>query len=167
MALASVYYDVLNHISIDSSINSTNASERECAASHLRQALPGDLSILDRGFNAFWLYALYSANQLPFCMRAKVNLNLFCKVFVESGEQDRIVHLEPDKTSVEQGKIRGLPSQALTLRLVRVDLGDESRSYVYIIDESRNELNCTFKAAYLRVTYRDIGKGREQDAVAL
>ncbi len=77
LALASVYYDVLNHISIDSSINSTNASEREYAASHLRQALPGDLSILDLGYNAFWLYALYTANQLPFCMRAKVNLNLF------------------------------------------------------------------------------------------
>ncbi len=113
LALASVYYDVLNHISIDSSINSTNASERECAASHLRQALPGDLSILDRDYNAFWLYALYTANQLPFCMRAKVYLNLFCKAFVETGEQDGIVHLEPGKTSVEQGKIRGLPSQAL------------------------------------------------------
>jgi hypothetical protein len=46
-------------------------------------------------------------------MRAKVNLNLFCKAFVESGEQDGIVHLEPGKTSVEQCKIRGLPSQAL------------------------------------------------------
>ena len=51
LALASVYYDVLNHISIDSSINHTHASERECAASHLDHALPNDLSILDRGYN--------------------------------------------------------------------------------------------------------------------
>jgi hypothetical protein len=34
-------------------------------------------------------------------------------------------------------------------------------------DESHYELNCTFKAAYLYVAYRDIGKGREQDAAAL
>ena len=53
LALASVYYDVLNHISIDSSINHTNASERECAALHLQHALPNDLSLLDRGYNAF------------------------------------------------------------------------------------------------------------------
>jgi hypothetical protein len=58
LSLASVYYDVLNHISINSSNNSTNASECEYAASHLRQTLPGDLSILYRGkYNAFWLFA--------------------------------------------------------------------------------------------------------------
>jgi hypothetical protein len=33
--------------------------------------------------------------------------------------------------------------------------------------ESRYELNCTFEAVYLSVAYRDIGKGREQDAEAL
>ncbi len=30
------------------------------------------------------------------------------------------------------------------------------------IGEYRYELNCTFKEAYIRVAYRDIGKGREQ-----
>ena len=58
LALVSVYYDVLNHLSIDSSINYTAASERDCAAAHLNYAHPNDLSILDRGYNAFWLYAL-------------------------------------------------------------------------------------------------------------
>jgi hypothetical protein len=33
--------------------------------------------------------------------------------------------------------------------------------------ESRYELNCTFAAVYLSFAYRDIGKGREQDAEAL
>ncbi len=33
--------------------------------------------------------------------------------------------------------------------------------------ESRYELNCTFGVAYLHLAYRDIGKGREQDAEAL
>jgi hypothetical protein len=35
------------------------------------------------------------------------------------------------------------------------------------IDESRYELNYTSAATYLCVAYRDIGKGHEQDAVAL
>ncbi len=66
LALASVYYDVLNHISIDSSINHTTASERECAASHLHYAQPNDLSLLDRGYNAFWLFSLYETKKLSF-----------------------------------------------------------------------------------------------------
>ncbi len=33
--------------------------------------------------------------------------------------------------------------------------------------ESRYEMNCRFAAPYLCVAYRDIGKGREQDAEAL
>jgi len=66
LALVSVYYDVLNHISIDSSINHTKASERACAAMHLQYAQPNDLSILDRGYNAFWLYTLYKAKNQSF-----------------------------------------------------------------------------------------------------
>ena len=74
LALVSVYYDVLNHISIDSSINPTTASERDCAAAHLNHAHPNDLSILDRSYNAFWLYVLYEATDRYFCRRAKINL---------------------------------------------------------------------------------------------
>jgi hypothetical protein len=58
LALVPVYYDVLNPISIDSSINHTITSERDCAAAHLNYANPNGLSILGRGYNAFWLYAL-------------------------------------------------------------------------------------------------------------
>lgn len=87
LALASVYYDVLNHISIDSSINPTTASERECAVSHLQYAHPGDLSILDRGYNAFWLYAFYGVNNLPFCMRAKINRGKEFKAFPRVARQ--------------------------------------------------------------------------------
>jgi hypothetical protein len=46
MALAPVYYDVTNKLAIDSSINPTRASERECAASHLELTQPDHLSIL-------------------------------------------------------------------------------------------------------------------------
>lgn len=91
LALVSVYYDVLNHISIDSSINHTTASERDCAAAHLNYALPNDLSILDRGYNAFWLYALYKATSRYFCMRAKINSGLLYKQFAESGKAQAVI----------------------------------------------------------------------------
>lgn len=125
LALASVYYDVLNHISIDCSINHTTASERECAASHLNYAHPNDLSILDRGYNAFWLYALYVVKNQPFCMRAKINQGLLYKQFAESGMAQTIITLEPNKRSVEQCIEKGLPTCPLRLRLVRVELDGE------------------------------------------
>ena len=124
LALASVYYDVLNHISIDSSLNHTNASERECAASHLNYAKPNDLSVLDRGYNAFWLYALYGAKNLFFCMRAKINSGLLYKQFAESGKAQTVITLEPNKRSVEQCQEKGLPTRPLRLRLIRVELDD-------------------------------------------
>lgn len=125
LALASVYYDVLNHISIDSSINHTTASERECAASHLNYAQPNDLSILDRGYNAFWLYALYVVKNQPFCMRAKINQGLLYKQFAESGKAQTVITLEPNKRSVEQCIEKGLPTCPLKLRLIRVELDGE------------------------------------------
>jgi len=105
----SVYYDVLNHISIDSSINHTKASERACAAMHLQYAQPNDLSILDRGYNAFWLYALYEAKNQPFCMRAKINRGKQFKAFADSGEAQTVITLTPNKKSVGQCKEKGLP----------------------------------------------------------
>ena len=122
LALASVYYDVLNHISIDSSINPTTASERECAASHLHYAQPNDLSLLDRGYNAFWLYNVYQAKKQSFCMRAKINRGLQFKQFAESGKAQTMITIEPNKRSIEQCQEKGLPTAPLTLRLIRVEL---------------------------------------------
>ena len=124
LALVSVYYDVLNHISIDSSINHTAASERDCAAAHLNHAHTNDLSILDRGYNAFWLYALYEATGRYFCMRAKINRGLLYKQFAESGKAQAVITLKANQRSVEQCLEKGLPMQPLRLRLIRVELED-------------------------------------------
>jgi len=122
LALASVYYDVLNHISIDFSINPTRASERDCAASHLKVSRPMDLSILDRGYNAFWLYRLYEARQRVFCMRAKTNQGLVFQDFAASGKPEAAITLAPNRPSIEQCRERGLSVAPLRLRLVRVEL---------------------------------------------
>jgi len=125
LALVSVYYDVLNHISIDSSINHTATSERDCAAGHLNHAHVNDLSILDRGYNAFWLYALYQATGRYFCMRAKINQGLLYKQFAENGKAQAVITLEANQRSVvEQCLEKGLPTQSLRLRLIRVELED-------------------------------------------
>jgi len=148
LALASVYYDVLNHISIYSSINHTTASERECAASHLNYAHPNDLSILDRGYNAFWLYALYVAKNQPFCMRAKINRGLLYKQFAESGKAQTVITLEPNKRSVEQCIEKGLPTCPLRLRLIRVELGGEVEVLITNLMDEQAIPACEFKELY-------------------
>lgn len=148
LALASVYYDVLNHVSIDSSINQTTASERECAASHLQVAQPNDLSILDRGYNAFWLYALFAANKLPFCMRAKINRGKLYKAFAESGRVEETIILKPNKRSVEQCRDKGLSVEPLTLRLVRVELVNEVEVLITNLMDEQAYPASVFKELY-------------------
>lgn len=125
MGLVSLYFDVLNHLVIDASLNSVNASERACAAHHLEYARPNDLVIYDRGYNAFWLYATHRARQLAFCMRAKVNRGVEFKRFVDSGAQQAVVSLRPNQRSVAQCLERGVSIEPIRLRLIRVDLPGE------------------------------------------
>ncbi len=122
---------------MDASINPTKTSERECAALHLQHALPNDLSLLDRGYDAFWLYNLYHVKKQFFCMRTKINQGLQFKQFAESGKSQTIITLEPNKRSIEQCKEKDLPTTALTLRLVRVQLknGETEVLITNLIDE--------------------------------
>jgi hypothetical protein len=125
MALDSVYYDFLNNLAIDSSINPIRSSERECEPSHLTFEQPGDLSVLDQGYNAFWLYAIYDRASSHFCMRAKVNLGLQFKAFAQSGAVEKIIIMEPNKVAMEKSLEKGLSTKPLRLRLVRVELDNE------------------------------------------
>jgi len=58
-------------------------------------------------------------------MRAKVNRNLFCKVFIASGKPEQIITLQPNKSSIDQCRRRGLLAHPISIRLVRVDLDNE------------------------------------------
>lgn len=148
MGLVSVFFDVFNRIAIDSSINHTNASERECAALHLVHARKDDLVVYDRGYNAFWLYATHAARNLAFCMRAKVNRGLEFKRFVESGERQKVITLHPNKKSVQQCEEKGLSAAPIKLRLIRVDLPGEVEVLITnLMDEAIYDAD-QFKALY-------------------
>jgi hypothetical protein len=60
MGMASVFYDVLNYLVIDSCMHPSGYSERACASKHVQHATQNDLVIYDRGYPAFWLYALFT-----------------------------------------------------------------------------------------------------------
>jgi hypothetical protein len=103
---------------------------------HLNVAQPNDLSILDRGYNAFWLSALYEAKNRSFCMRAKINRGKQYKAFADSGKAQAIITLTPNKKSVEQCREKRLPTHSLKLRLIRVELdGDVEVLITNLMDE--------------------------------
>lgn len=125
MGMASVFYDVLNNIVIDSTIKPRAGSEHQCAEDHLLYAKYKDLIIYDRGYNAFWLYALHIQNKQAFCMRAKANKNLIVKSFVASKEKEKIITITPNNPSIRTCKEKGISFKAIKLRLVRVELKNE------------------------------------------
>ena len=55
-------------------------------------------------------------------MRAKINRGQQFKQFAESGKAETIITLKPNKRSIEQCQEKGLPTVALRLRLIRVEL---------------------------------------------
>lgn len=148
MGMASVFYDVLNKMVIDSAIHPRLTSERQCAEDHLQFSDENDLVLFDRGYVAFWLYAYLLQRNISFCMRAKTNQSLLIKDFVKSGEREAIVSFEPNKPSIETCEEKGLSTKPIRLRLVRVDLPNEVEVLVTnLMDEEIYD--CTiFKSLY-------------------
>ena len=148
MGMASVFYDVLNHVVIDSTIAPKGTSERCCAAEHLEQSNINDLVLYDRGYDAFWLYSLHSMRNIDFCMRARTNRNLLVKEFVQSGKMEAIVTLYPNKTSIKTCKEKGLPITPIKLRLVRVDLPNEVEVLITNLFNTTTYHRSIFKSLY-------------------
>jgi len=125
MGMASVFYDVLNHLVIDSCIHPNGYSERACVADHMQYATQNDLVIYDRGYPAFWLYALHIQQKNFFCIRTKTQQSLAVKAFIKSNNREEIIEIKPNKTSIQTCLDRGLPTEVIKLRLVRIDLPGE------------------------------------------
>lgn len=125
IGMASVFYDLLNHLAIDASINPRGTSERMCAQQHLAYAGDNDLIIYDRGYNAFWLYALHIQHNHAFCMRARTNKDLVVKDFIASNKKEAVVTFTPNKTTINSCRQKGLPTTPIKLRLIRVELDHE------------------------------------------
>ncbi len=148
MGMTSVFYDVLNHIVIDSSVNPNNTSERKCAEEHLNHAGKNDLIIYDRGYTAFWLYALHIKHHHAFVVREKTNQNLLVKAFIKSNKKEAIVTLKPNKISMRHCKERNLPVTPIALRLVRVDLPNEVEVLITnLVDSNKYDVSI-FKSLY-------------------
>lgn len=121
MALGSCLYDVFQGIVVDAAITHYKSSERELAYQHLSKAEQGDLILYDRGYPAFWLFAAHFQKGVDFCMRVKSNFNKETAAFIQSGEKQATITLTPSNDVIQDCKEKGLPTQAISVRLLRID----------------------------------------------
>jgi hypothetical protein len=122
-ALASILYDVLNHISIDAEIAPYSSSELNLLTKHLDKVEKGDLLLLDRGYPCFWLLFLLKAKGIEFCVRLKENWWLKVKEFTESDDIERIVTFNlPKKDHKKLAEYPHMYDATITCRLIKVVL---------------------------------------------
>lgn len=123
MAMGSMLYDVLNHLTIDAELAPYSASERDLFMMHLDKINKGDMLLLDRGYPCFWLLFLLKAKGIEFCVRLKDDWWLQVKDFVNATDQERIVEFRLPKK--DQEKLSEFPHMQHTLikcRLIKVVL---------------------------------------------
>jgi Transposase DDE domain len=121
IARISNLFDALNGIVVDAVIHPKEQGERSLAAEHMQHLKANDLVLLDRGYPAFWLFALILSRQAHFCARVKTYWKEIRK-FSDSGKKDGIITLPQSLASVEQCKLRNLPVYPIEVRAIRIQL---------------------------------------------
>jgi hypothetical protein len=139
LARASLLYDIGHDLVVDARVAAMCVGEHELAVEHLAAAEPGDLLIYDRGYPAFWLFALHRAAGIDFCMRLPRNSFAAAEAFWDSDEPETVVTLVP---SAEQRRAccdQGVSAEPIRVRLVRVRLkGGETEVLVTsVLDAER------------------------------
>lgn len=125
MAMCSMLYDVLNHLTLDAEIAPYSASERDLLVLHLEKVNNGDLLLLDRGYPCFWLLFLLKAKGIEFCVRLKENWWLEVNEFSKSSEKERVVKFRlPKKDRDKLSRHQDLWESELECRLIKVELGN-------------------------------------------
>lgn len=122
MARVSQMFDPLNKITVDARIEPKEIGERELAAFHCLNMIPGDLILLDRGYPAYWLFNLILAQGADFCARIQRKRWKIVRQFYNSGKREKIISLSSFPSSKKQCEKMGLDQKPLKLRLIRVEL---------------------------------------------
>jgi len=150
MALASMLYDVLNQVTIDSQIAPYSDSEGDLLSKHLDKIKEGDLLLLDRGYPCFWLLFMLKARGIEFCVRLKDNWWLKVKEFIKSGEKECIVTFSlPKKDRSKLAAYPHMQNTTITCRLIKIELenGEKEILCTSLID-TKKYLHEEFEALY-------------------
>lgn len=81
--------------------------------------------LYDRGYTAFWLMALHNERGIHFCRRMRSAQERAALRFIESGQREAWIRIEPTAEQARACRSRGLSAEPIEVRLIRVDLSDE------------------------------------------
>ena len=124
MARASQLYDVLNHLTLDATIQPYGEGERDLALEHGPSLLKNDLVLLDRGYPAFWFYAWLLSENVHFCARVSLGSWRQVKEFYASGQSEQLITIHPTTDSRKKCREYNLSTESIQIRLIRVSLPD-------------------------------------------
>ena len=139
-ALASVLYDVMNRVAIDSRLANWRSSEIDLAIAHLKHVNHGDLILSDRNYPSYEYLASVgqaSANYVARCSRS--SFKQARRMFEDDSINSIITTIKPHKLNRQKINELGLPEE-LTVRFVRVVLetGETEVLVTSLLDESLN-----------------------------
>lgn len=122
-ARLSALTDVLNRLVLHTLLVPWEQGERNLALAHFPQLQPEDLSLLDRGFAAYELWAQFIAQQRGFvCRCPNSSFSVINQLFAQNeAGRSVVVTLQPEPKKRAALRRAGLPP-ALTVRLVTVRL---------------------------------------------
>lgn len=135
--IASVFYDVLNHIAIDSSLKKAKTYEVDSAVEHSKFLEDNDLLLCDRGYPSYrYLSHLVQRNK-KFVMRCSAASFKDAREMLKGeGSSDRTVTIKPSPARAKEIKELNLPNE-IKVRFVRVllDTGEYEVLVTNLFDE--------------------------------
>lgn len=139
LARASALYALDDQLVVDTGLAAMCVGEHELAVEHLAAAGPGDLIVYDRGYPAFWLFALHRARKIDFCMRMPRGGFREVDAFFADDEPSRVVTLRASADQRRACRDQQVSADAIRVRLVRVRLkgGDTEVLATSVLDEQR------------------------------
>jgi hypothetical protein len=135
--LASVMYDVLNRVAVDSVLSTARAYEVNLAIEHLKHSREDDLLIYDRNYPSYFHLSTLCKLNKKFVMRCSAaSFTVARKMLKGKGADSQIVTLNPRTNKLKEIQAHDLPEE-ITVRFVRVQLemGENEVLVTNLLDE--------------------------------
>ena len=149
VANISQIFDCLNGITTSALIAPESIGERELLATQIDSLSNKDLLLLDRGYPAFWMFALFAEKNIDFCARIDCSQWKKIKNFTGSKEQDKIIEIIPTVFMENLCEINNVPKKTLSLRLVKIELASgQTEILITSLTDRRKYKHLIFKELY-------------------